>query len=197
MRYMGVPGTAMGWLEGAYPFESGVTPSEVLEKIAELLSELPWAPGYSCGSHICDVGACQELVGKPQYEVWKGRRVQFGCTNLFIPGRDTIYIAPSTIIHYISAHAYRPSDAFCDALIKCPSMSSPAYFEAFRPALQISTEQEQAFSFWASTTFEMWSTVIEELRSNRKPFFKPMDRDLMRRLVNAWNTVFRDNHPEV
>jgi hypothetical protein len=196
MRFNGVPGTAMGWLGGA-PFQTGASPPAVREKLLELLSEWVWQPAYTCGIYICNLGACEDLVGKPQYEVWKGRKVWFGATNLYIPGSDTVYIAPSTIIHYMSTHEYRPSDSFCDAVLNCPPMSSRAYFEAFGPALQISAAQQQTFSSWVSIEFEAWSEALNYLNSNPKPFPKPVDRQVVRRRIEGFNAVFGANHPLV
>jgi hypothetical protein len=34
------------------------------------------------------------------------------------------------IAHYILAHNYAPPAEFCDAVLRCPPMSSPEYFEA-------------------------------------------------------------------
>lgn len=191
IRFLDIPGTAMGWLEGPHTFETGNSPSGVRERLLELLSEPAWQPAFACGAHICEIGACADLVDQPQYEIWNGRRVGFGAANLFIPGSNTLYIAPSTIIHYISAHEYRPSDGFCNAVLNCPLMSTQAYFEAFGPALHISPELEKIFSSWVSMEFEAW----RELLDRSKPFSKANDRELTRRRIEGFNAVFGANHP--
>jgi hypothetical protein len=37
---------------------------------------------------------------------------------------------PSLAAHYILAHGYAPPQEFCDAVLRCPPMRSPAYFQA-------------------------------------------------------------------
>jgi hypothetical protein len=34
------------------------------------------------------------------------------------------------IAHYILTHHYAPPQEFCDAVLRCPPMGSPEYFEA-------------------------------------------------------------------
>lgn len=41
-----------------------------------------------------------------------------------------IYIAPSTVIHYIDAHHYCPPDEFQKAVVNCPEMRSMNYLKA-------------------------------------------------------------------
>jgi hypothetical protein len=53
-----------------------------------------------------------------------------GALNLFVPGDGFLYAAPSLIAHYILSHNYAPPAEFCDAVLRCPPMSSPEYFEA-------------------------------------------------------------------
>ena len=38
-----------------------------------------------------------------------------------------IYAAPDGIVHYISAHWYRPPDEFMEAVMACPGMGSAEY----------------------------------------------------------------------
>ena len=57
-----------------------------------------------------------------------------GFRNLWIPGKDVIYVAPELIVHYIEAHAYRPPDEFCKAVCRCPDMTSAKYSRALESA---------------------------------------------------------------
>ncbi len=38
-----------------------------------------------------------------------------------------VYVAPSTIVHYIDAHGYAPPPAFCHAVFTCPPMRTMEY----------------------------------------------------------------------
>jgi hypothetical protein len=55
-----------------------------------------------------------------------------GQNNLFIPGDGLLYVAPSTIIHYIDSHDYLPPIEFIDAVLRCPRMRSMEYLKAIR-----------------------------------------------------------------
>ena len=56
--------------------------------------------------------------------------IHFGISNLFVPGRDCIFVAPSMIVHYIDAHRYEPPEEFWRAVLDCPEMRSDAYKKA-------------------------------------------------------------------
>jgi hypothetical protein len=61
-----------------------------------------------------------------------GMQARLGCGFLVIPGRDTLYVAPNLVIHYIVCHGYRPPPDFVDAVLACPPLSSAAYLRALR-----------------------------------------------------------------
>lgn len=56
--------------------------------------------------------------------------VQMGVNNVFVPGNDCLFVAPSLIIHYIDAHRYCPPLAFQEAVTASPEMRSVAYLKA-------------------------------------------------------------------
>jgi hypothetical protein len=56
--HLEVQGTAIGWLERGYPYCVGVTPPEVVARLAEMLQNLVWGPAGSLGRHHCDLGSC-------------------------------------------------------------------------------------------------------------------------------------------
>ena len=53
-----VRGTAIGWLERGYPYCVGVTPPQVVARLAEMLQNLVWGPAGGLGCHHCDLGSC-------------------------------------------------------------------------------------------------------------------------------------------
>src|SRR5712675_9636 len=77
-------------------------------KLQELCST-PWQPIASAGFHVCEL--CQ--FDAPAFS-----------DNVFVPHRGKIYVAPVAILHYISAHWYRPPPIFIDAVLTCPPIDS-------------------------------------------------------------------------
>ena len=53
-----------------------------------------------------------------------------GGKDLFIPGRGFLYVAPELVVHYMNAHGYAPPAEFCDAVMACPDVDTPAYRKA-------------------------------------------------------------------
>jgi hypothetical protein len=111
------PLLAVGWLENGYDYPTGVCPSQVTGKLAELRSQFGVAfPAHSFrGWHACSM--CTEEV-----EMLRDSHV-----NLFIPGREVVYLATGRVDHYIDVHSYAPSTAFIDALMACPDPRSGEY----------------------------------------------------------------------
>jgi len=111
------PLLAVGWLESGHDYPTGVCPSRVTERLTELRAKFAAAfPAFSFrGWHscsMCDGGG--ELLRDSQI-------------NLFIPGRDVLYLATGRADHYIDFHSYVPPVAFVDALMACPDPDSAEY----------------------------------------------------------------------
>jgi hypothetical protein len=107
---------AVGWLEPGFDYPRGDPGQEVYEKLKRLLREA-WQPFTFHGFHVC--GLCTH----------DGYR---SSGNLFVPSRGVTYASPGGIIHYIEAHEYCPPREYCDAVIACPGIGSPEYFESLR-----------------------------------------------------------------
>lgn len=118
---------AIGWLTWDKPYKTGEVSEHVFEKICQLLAN-PWNPAYPAGSHRCELCRFTGGTGTGQFKEFS----VFGTSSasLFIPGNGIIYVSPSSIAHYIDAHAYQPPDEFCQAVLKCPPMRSVQYFQA-------------------------------------------------------------------
>ena len=106
---------AVGWLSGEVAFATGSTSPEAFSRL-KLLIEAPFQPVAAGGSHECDL--CQ----------FEGDR---GSANLFVPGAGCLYVCPELIVHYISAHRYKPPAEFLDAVLACPDADSMPYKKAF------------------------------------------------------------------
>jgi hypothetical protein len=107
--------TAIGWLGKEVTFETGLVNEQFFFKLKELCSA-PWQPIASAGFHFCEL--CQ--FDAPRFS-----------SNVFVPYEGKIYVAPVAIVHYVSAHWYRPPQVFVDAVLTCPPIRSMDYKKAF------------------------------------------------------------------
>jgi hypothetical protein len=113
--YFGVDSVvAVGWLEQGRPFATGPVAKEVYARLVELLKN-PWEPCSSGGSHHCDLCLYEGATGSK---------------NLFVPGDGIVFVCPELITHYMNAHAYRPPEPFCRAVLSCPPIGSHDYMKA-------------------------------------------------------------------
>lgn len=119
---------AVGWLGDGAPYAVGPVDQAVFAKLMQLLVE-PWNPVKSMGFHMCEL--CRFTGGSlsVSYSTDPGQQVtvQIGNRNLFIPSGGKLYVAPSSIVHYIDAHGYAPPPVFCAAVLACPPMGSMEY----------------------------------------------------------------------
>lgn len=124
----GVALRAVGWLDPAHEHATGEVSEEVFGKLVELLVD-PWQPLASARWFPCPwcrfTGGAGELL-------YRDHAVAMGTTNLFVPGDEVVYVAPSLVVHYIDAHGYAPPDEFQEAVLKCPEMRSREYLHALR-----------------------------------------------------------------
>lgn len=128
--FLDVALTATGWL-GASSRWLDVDVSEAFfERLVELSTD-PWQPGgmMAMGSHSCELCRFVSESGSLRY---KDREVRAGNRNLFIPGDGLVYVAPTTLAHYVAAHGYGPPLSFQQAVLACPPMRSVPYFQALK-----------------------------------------------------------------
>ncbi|HVI01560.1 MAG TPA: hypothetical protein VM869_22750 [Enhygromyxa sp.] len=93
----------VGWLDFDVPFQLGKAPSEFIEKVT-LATRLLRNPMR--GIHGCR--ACGGL--EDIYELVDGERFLLGMSETWLPAStsETIYIAPSLLLHYLTRHEYLP-----------------------------------------------------------------------------------------
>lgn len=113
---------AVGWLDGAHPFEQG----EVSQAFVERL----WAfckrrVNGLLGKHGCDFCPPSKIHHPDTFgEDW----MHLGTAEIRVFGNDTIvYAAPNLIYHYVVKHQYRPPEEFIQAVLTCPLPDTPAY----------------------------------------------------------------------
>ncbi|HYX33396.1 MAG TPA: hypothetical protein VE954_09805 [Oligoflexus sp.] len=115
----------VGWLERGHEFPIGDTGDEVFVALMKLAVN-PWEAAVAAGLHQCSL--CR-YTGGPTLVQYKQLSVGIGCANLYIPTDELVYMAPSTIVHYIDAHGYAPPMEFQSAVLACPPMRSMAYLK--------------------------------------------------------------------
>jgi hypothetical protein len=117
-----------------------------LRKLLTLLQK-PWEPEHFMGYHTCEFcpgGTRQKDDRWCRIERY-GFMVHFGVTNLFVPGENCVYVAPSMLAHYIDVHGYEPPEVFWEAVMNCPEMGSDAYRQAL-------TANGPADDYWVRVT---------------------------------------------
>lgn len=119
---------AVGWLERGHDYSHGDVSSEFMRALMELLLD-PWQPVVTAGVHRCTF--CR-FTGGPGVVRFGSIEITVGSSNLFVPGLDVVYVAPSLIAHYVDAHDYAPPGEFQEAVLSCPAMRSMAYLKAIR-----------------------------------------------------------------
>ncbi len=119
---------AVGWLDPEHPFATGSSSRSFFGALVRLLSD-PWQPAAAGGRQPCPY--CR-FTGGPTELRFDDVTVRVGANNLFIPGDDDVYVAPSLIAHYVDAHDYCPPPVFQRAVLNCPEMRSFAYLKAMK-----------------------------------------------------------------
>jgi hypothetical protein len=118
---------AIGWLDPWNEYQKGGVSRDFLSSLVALL-EHPWQPFICLGIHYCSF--CQLT------NVDKDHKITIGVDNLFIPGKDQVYVAPSMITHYIDSHDYQPPLEFQEAVMFSAGIRRMDYekkLEAFFP----------------------------------------------------------------
>ena len=126
---------AVGWLEFDHAYAKGEVGEEFAHALAGLLVD-PWQAAPPARFHRCDF--CRFSWG-PVFVSVAGLSIQIGNRILFVPDGPRLFAAPSMILHYVDAHEYAPPVEFQQAVLRCPTMKSPAYEKAiarFAPFLK-------------------------------------------------------------
>jgi hypothetical protein len=121
-----VPLRAIGWLEGGHPYNTGATPTGLVELLGAHVdnAERVFQQHHFRGLHDCSL--CKP--GDP------GACLARSHINLLIPGKRTVFACPAGIIHYLTIHSYLPPSEFIEAVQECPQYGSPRYLERLREA---------------------------------------------------------------
>jgi hypothetical protein len=123
-----LPVLAIGWLDPAHDYERAAVSSAFFEPLIRLLAD-PWQPAITAGFHCC---AFCRFSGGPAEFRYAGATARLGAANLFVPGDQRLFVAPSLIAHYIDAHGYAPPIEFQQAVQQCPPMRSMQYLRLIK-----------------------------------------------------------------
>lgn len=115
---------AVGWLQPGRPYNKGAVPEEFFGALMKLLKD-PWQPVASAGRESCGYCRFSKWVSELKY---RELTVSIGSNNLFVPGHNHVFVAPSMIAHYIDSHEYQPPAQFQEAVLSCPDMRSISYY---------------------------------------------------------------------
>jgi hypothetical protein len=110
---------AIGWLSKDHQYRKGYVPNEFTVKLRQHCEEA-WEPFMSMGVHICEF--CE-------------RDPDENGSNIWIPAKRVVYIAPAMILHYVICHEYQPPLEFIDAVLACPQQGSSDFMEMMTPYL--------------------------------------------------------------
>ena len=120
----------VGYLSGKHSFVTGMTSEAFFDRLVAL-EEHPFL--FACGYHNCDIGWCRwnPKLYEPQPSLrYKDRTLFLGDTDIYVPGEEAVYVAPSLILHYIQHHQYQPPSCFVEAVLYCPEPLSEEYCAA-------------------------------------------------------------------
>jgi hypothetical protein len=118
-----VPLLAIGWLAHPHEFTSGDVPRgfpSILHEMAARARSL-YAHYYFLGMHSCSL--CEATGRISPGPIWSQE-------NLFIPGRNVVYLSPGGLAHYVEVHSYSPPQDYVDAVLSCPPYGSSDYCNA-------------------------------------------------------------------
>jgi hypothetical protein len=119
---------AVGWNDARQPFARGPVSGSFFSALVRALSTL-WQPVVTAGYHGCVF--CR-FTGGPSQLAFDGSVVSLVNGNLFIPGKNCIYVSPAMVAHYIDAHEYCPPPEYQVAVENCPTVGSAAYLREIR-----------------------------------------------------------------
>jgi hypothetical protein len=113
---------SVGWLDGQYPYPRGQVPTSFVER---LWSFCEYKVNALFVLYHCTF--CRDTTW--YYPARCGRnKVHLGSSEIRVLGRGaTVYVAPDLIYHYVTAHLYRPPQAFIEAVMDGPLPDTPAY----------------------------------------------------------------------
>ncbi|MEU0101771.1 hypothetical protein [Streptomyces sp. NPDC006267] len=110
----------VGWLHPGRGHATGVVDARVVRALVLLSAayDNQMRGFHRCG--FCDTDRVS-VSGGPNGDT----RVWLGSAEIRVRGEDgTVYAAPNLVIHYITAHRYRPPERFCRAAVAAAGIAA-------------------------------------------------------------------------
>ena len=104
----------IGWLDPSTPFSRGEAPKKFIDRVATATVLLG---NVMRGTHRCRYCEQDEIYYDPD-----GIRLLLGFSEAWLPSpvQEVIYIAPSLLIHYVTAHGYLPPEQVVNDIVALP-----------------------------------------------------------------------------
>jgi hypothetical protein len=119
----GVPELNVGWLSAAMEFGKKKATDALLDRVWNYCA---LSFEETRGRHVCEF--CPEDTSRVAERL--GQRLHLGSAEIRVLSRSgEIYAAPNLIYHYMLAHDYDPPEAFVDALLTGPLVTSLEYVD--------------------------------------------------------------------
>lgn len=109
---------AVGWLAPGKGYKKGEVSEEFFNALATMLRK-PWQPFVFAGFEPCRF--CRFSQGVSLH--YRDIQISMGNQNLFVPDNGRVFVAPSTIAHYIDSHEYQPPLEFQAAVVRSSKLS--------------------------------------------------------------------------
>lgn len=111
----------VGWLDPAHAFPQGPTPDGFAARLADFCAAAHRV-NRTQRVHHCALCAPPAAIG------------DLGSAEIRVAGEHQVFAAPDLIGHYVTAHGYRPPEAFVRAVLEGPAPGSIAWWAALERA---------------------------------------------------------------
>lgn len=118
---IGLDPLAVGWLQHNQEYPTGPVP----ETFVTALLPFCFDENVVCAVRVarrCPL--CNQVVAPVEVE---GHTAHPGTGEIRVLGENDIYAAPDLIVHYVTAHNYRPPQEFITAVLGGPEAGSPEH----------------------------------------------------------------------
>jgi hypothetical protein len=113
-------GTNVGWLAAEHPFPTGPCTEGFVSALAKLISS---PANRTKGFHYCDLCSPEASRGSIRTTI-EGQNLELGDAEVWVASATgPRFAAPTLILHYVVAHAYRPPEGFQRAVIAAAGRS--------------------------------------------------------------------------
>lgn len=118
---LGLDPLAVGWLRRRQAFDTGPVPDDFPAALLEFCLDRHTVCARPA-TFACPF--CSQRVEPMELD---GGTVHFGVAEIRVIGQDDIFASPTLVHHYVTAHQYRPPNAFIRAVLQGPAPGSPEH----------------------------------------------------------------------